>query len=70
MDHGVVDVLISCKALDSVVQKSGLAAGGVIACPAARTTLFFFNFAQDIMLTTYVMWERESCGDDRAFLKR
>ncbi|CAM9599083.1 unnamed protein product, partial [Laminaria digitata] len=24
----------------------------------------------DIVLTTYVIWERESCGDDRGFLKR
>lgn len=36
--------------------------------------LFIYLFVdlvyQDIILTTYVIWERESCGDDRTFLKR
>lgn len=28
------------------------------------------TYHQDIILTTYVIWERESSGDDRTFLKR
>lgn len=32
--------------------------------------LVSLSFVQDIVLTTYVIWERESSGDDRSFLKR
>lgn len=47
------------------VSRVALVAAAVAAAASAAFCLF-----QDIVLTTYVIWERESSGDDRSFLKR